>query len=69
MDAPEKPAAERKKPAKRRGPEVGKYSLRRLAKTKKKVAGNRSVSDPTLKSQGKLVVELKTCTRSRRSLG
>jgi hypothetical protein len=69
MDAPEKPITERKKSAKKRGPEAGKYSLRKLPKTKKKVAGNRSVSDPTPKSQGKLVVELKSCTRSRRSLG
>lgn len=55
--------------AKRRGPAVSKYSLRKQPKTKKKVTGNRSVSDSAAQSRGKLVVELKSRPRARRSLG
>jgi len=66
-DMPEEPSADGQKPKKKRGLEVaGKYSLRKLRK--KEDGSVRSVSGPVPRSKGELIVELKQCRRSRRSL-
>jgi hypothetical protein len=68
MDTSEEPSTVVEKPVKERGPEVGKYSLRRRQKSEKDKSDIRSVSGPVSGAKGKIAAELKQCSRPRRSL-